>query len=902
MMKKRILIALCLSLAGLCQAQVTPVIPTNTTVVESYDMPGYFLVCTTSQGPVQLVLDGGQTPQGQWNIVAGNTGTAGTVSFSPVALPNHFMRHRSYVFYCDPAATDNLYLNDSTFTPVPGLADPTAVSFRSVNYTTMYLMHNTNNPMGLVLQTPAAGNEGAATFRFPNLHKGNAASPTPEDEETDVYHAIYLSWKSGDYADKHMIFFGTDFNDVNEATISNPLGTSVSGELDVNNFNPGMLEYETTYYWRVDEINAPSSPGTYHGQVWTFTVEPYYYKIPADRITATAISSAKGNDPNNTINESGLDPNTDEHSNGSGSWASSGTDTNDVWIRYDFDKPYKLHEMLVWNYNHTLLWRYGFKDVLIEYSEDGQTWTQNTSVTQFDRASGKPDYVYNTVVPFNGAVAKSVRITALSNWGTYKNSGLSEVRFIYIPVRARYPKPEADSEEVSVNANLGWRPGREAVSHNVYISTSEEAIENGSAPVHTVTANSYVPSLDVGQTYYWRVDEANNAETPSLWQGDIWSFVSQEYITIDDFEDYNDSAGYEIWSTWVDGYGVDENGSQMGHTSSPFAEKSIVEHGKQSAPIYYDNTTARANYSEVTRTFASNMNWTSNGADTLRLYYRGDAVTYSQPTPGVVAMSAEGSDIYGTTDQFRFVYKQLNGNGSIIARVDSIERANAWSKAGVMIRNSLDPDSAHATAILAANNTAQFERRTTKGGTTTTTDVTNLDNPYWMKITRTGSTFTAERSADGDNWVSFEADPITASTATITMGNTVYIGLVVTSHQPDVLAAATFSGLETIGNVTGNWTVEAIGDTDQADGTNTIDMLYVSLEDSTGKSAKVFAPANAVGAGDWMEWKIPYDQFTGVNMTKIKKITIGVGDTPTPLKGSGVIYIDNIGYGHSMTE
>jgi hypothetical protein len=534
-----------------------------------------------------------------------------------------------------------------------------------------------------------------------------ATDPSPEDTESDVSFKTSLGWTPGEFADTHNVFFGTDLNDVNNATVNNPLGVTVAQALDVNSYIPGALEYGVTYFWRVDEVNAPSKPGSYKGDVWSFTSEPYVYKLPADRITVTAISSAKGNDPINTINEAGLDPNTDEHSNGSGSWASSGTDTNDVWIRYDFDKAYKLQEMLVWNYNHTLLWRYGFKDVLIEYSEDGQTWTQNTSVTQFDRASGKPDYVYNTVVPFNGVSAKSVRITALSNWGTYKNSGLSEIRFIYLPVRARYPKPEADSNEVSINTTLSWRPGREAVSHNVYISTSEEAIENGSAPVHTVTVNSYVPSLNLGQAYYWRVDEANNSETPSLWQGDMWSFISQEYVTIDNFEDYNDSSGYEIWSTWIDGYGIDENGSQMGHTNAPFAEKTIKEQGRQSAPIYYDNTTAKANYSEVTRTFDSTMNWQVSGADTIRLYY------------------------HGVADQ-------------------------------------------------AAEN------------------------------------------------------------------------------------------------------------------------LYIALEDSTGKSAKVFAPADALGTTEWTEWVIPYSQFTGVNMTKIKKISIGVGDTPTPLKGSGVVYIDNIGYGHAI--
>ncbi|MBN1972059.1 MAG: LamG domain-containing protein, partial [Sedimentisphaerales bacterium] len=182
------------------------------------------------------------------------------------------------------------------------------------------------------------------------LLQGAASSPFPEDEETDVYSKTSLSWKSGQYiAEKggtHNVFIGTDFNDVNNATIAEPLGVSVAEGLDVNNFDPGTLEFNVTYYWRVDEVNAPSSPGSYKGQVWQFTVEPYALKLLAENITATAISSIKNNDPNDTINEKGLDPNhPDEHSNGVGMWLSDKTTAdNPVWITYEFDKLYKLHE------------------------------------------------------------------------------------------------------------------------------------------------------------------------------------------------------------------------------------------------------------------------------------------------------------------------------------------------------------------------------------------------------------------------------------------------------------------------------------------------------------------------------------------------------------------------------
>ena len=111
-MKKTMAIGLFLCLGGLLQAQI---IPTETTALESYDMPGFFLVCTTSSGAAELAQGGNQTDEGQWNIVEGLAGSG--VSFMPVALEDHYMRHRGFVCYCDAAATDNLYLNDATFVP-----------------------------------------------------------------------------------------------------------------------------------------------------------------------------------------------------------------------------------------------------------------------------------------------------------------------------------------------------------------------------------------------------------------------------------------------------------------------------------------------------------------------------------------------------------------------------------------------------------------------------------------------------------------------------------------------------------------------------------------------------------------------------------------------------------------
>ncbi|MEJ2648157.1 MAG: AbfB domain-containing protein [Sedimentisphaerales bacterium] len=626
-MKKVIVIVLFLCLAGLVQAQDI-VIPEDTTALESYDMPGYFLVSTGTNGDCLLVQDGDQTPEGLWNIVEGLAG-GDSVSFMPVPLEDHYMRHQNFILNCDPAATDDLFLNDASFIPVPGLADPKGISFESVNYAGRYILYsvNTDGSIAIRLDPVAAGEEGAATWKFPNSFPELASNPVPEDVAIDVPREPILSWKPGKYASAHNVFIGTDFNDVNDATLADPLSATLFEGLDVNNLSPGRLAYDTVYYWRVDEVNAPSSPGTWKGLVWSFTGEEYAPKIPASDITASASGSYGSYNPINTINEVGLDPNhMDLHSNGQPTmWLSNPGAPNSVWVRYDFDKVYKVHQMLVWNYNYPMLLKAGFKDVVVEYSLDGQSWTEVPDVPQFAQGTGSNGYKYNTVVDFDDAIVKSVRIKLLTNWGM-TISGLSEVRFTYIPVWARDPEPEDESVGFPWNTTLAWRPGREASQHNVYISTDEQAVIDGTVNPQTVSQASCGPlSLMLTTKYYWRVDEVNNSEAPSLWTGDVWSFTTSDYITIDNFEDYNNTQPYTVWDTWIDGLtDTTYGGSRMGNEYEPFCEEEIVYGGEQSAPLYYNVTSASK--SEVvanTSNLKIGSDWTKGSPETLVLWFYG---------------------------------------------------------------------------------------------------------------------------------------------------------------------------------------------------------------------------------------------------------------------------------------
>ncbi|GAH77950.1 unnamed protein product, partial [marine sediment metagenome] len=243
----------------------------------------------------------------------------------------------------------------------------------------------------------------------------------------------------------------------------------------------------------IDEVNAPPYEDTiFKGDVWQFTTEPIAYLIAGDEITASA-SSSKATDqgPENTINGSGLDAN-DMHSTVATDMWLSGDEPNGAWIEYELDKVYKLHEMWVWNHN-TLSEDdagYGLKDVTIEYSENGADYTTLGGTThEFAQAPlpSAPGYEHNTEVPF-GVAAKYVKITPNSNWGGTEKYGLSEVRFFRIPVRAREPNPADEATDVPLDVVLSWRAGREAGTHNLYLSTDEQAVTQGTISPSSIPA------------------------------------------------------------------------------------------------------------------------------------------------------------------------------------------------------------------------------------------------------------------------------------------------------------------------------------------------------------------------------------------------------------------------------
>ncbi|MGD2095520.1 MAG: hypothetical protein PVH77_10985, partial [Phycisphaerales bacterium] len=364
-----------------------------------------------------------------------------------------------------------------------------------------------------------------------------------------------------------------------------------------------------------------------------------------------------------------------------------------------------------------------------------------------------------------------------------------------------------------------------------------------------------------------------------------------------DFEDYNDYEPDRIFDAWIDGYGIATNGSTVGYSEPDFSagehfvEINIVHSGSQSMPYFYDNSVGN---SEAIMMLSSRHNWAEKGISSLSLWYKGNPEAFVEASEGTYTINASGADIWDTADEFRFIYKQLSGPGAISAKVESVEYTDPWAKAGVMIRQNLEPGSKFAAAYITPGNGCRFQGRFIIAGDATaddsiaTAEQTAITAPYWVKIERDDAdNFNGYYSSDGVNWVAMSWNP--QNTA---MSQDVYIGLAVTSHNANEICTAVFSDVQTTGTVSSQvWTQQAVG----ADmPSNEAAQVYVVLNDS----AVVYNDnPDASQIDEWTEWNIDLQEFAdqGIDLTNVTSIGIGFGDRDNPQPGgSGVVYFDDI--------
>ena len=181
------------------------------------------------------------------------------------------------------------------------------------------------------------------------------------------------------------------------------------------------------------------------------------------------------------------------------------------------------------------------------------------------------------------------------------------------------------------------------------------------------------------------------------------------------------------------------------------------------------------------------------------------AAGQSSFTNGTFTVTGSGADVWGTTDAFQYAYRPLSGDGTIVARVATIQNVNSWTKAGVMIRSAASPSAAQAFMLVAASpgKGAPFQRRTADGSVSVSTPGPLVTAPLWVKLVRTGDVITASQSADGVSWSVVGSD-------TFTMPVDVLVGLAVSSHVSGTPATATFDNVS-VTSAPGRWADADVG-------------------------------------------------------------------------------------------
>jgi len=462
---------------------------------------------------------------------------------------------------------------------------------------------------------------------------------------------------------------------------------------------------------------------------------------------------------------------------------------------------------------------------------------------------------------------------------------------------------------------LTWSAGDNAAQHDIYFGTDPGAVADADSSDTTGVyrgrrdPNSYTPpdTIEALQTYYWRIDEYNT--DASISQGRLWYFTVADYLVVEDFESYTEDLGNRVFQTWIDGWGYTQpppgnpgngTGATIGPDGSPWVERIIVSGGSQSMPFEYvnDGSTGKKLYSEVERTFSPPQDWTRQGVEALTLWFRGYPASVGSfsydPATGIYTLTAGGEDIWNDADQFHYVFKSLSGTGTIEAQVLSVDHTHAFAKAGVMIRETLDPNSTFAAVYVTPDNGCRFQARLVTGDDAVSdTDVTQLAHiraPHWVKLERGLSN--SFRAYDSNDPASEGWHPLAWNPQTVAMEMDVHIGLALTSHDAANMCVAKFSDVATTG--TGMWRSQDIGIT-----SNSTDQLYVAVEDSTGASNVVeHEDPNAVLLDTWQEWNIAMNALSDggrVNVQSVKKMYIGVGDRVVPTAGgTGLLYVDDI--------
>jgi hypothetical protein len=451
-----------------------------------------------------------------------------------------------------------------------------------------------------------------------------AYSPIPEDGALYPDTWVTLSWKPGDKAVSHDVYLGDNFSDVEQATPdSEVFRGNQAADFYIAGFPgfayPDGLVPGTTYYWRIDEVNDVDPNSPWIGPVWSFSIPPKtaYHPIPAD---------------------------------------GEGVADTTVSLRWTPGFGAKLHTVFL-----------------------GDDFDEVNNATVGVPAGG----AFYTPSSLEREKVYYWRVDEFDGFDTFKG----DVWTFTTPGAVGNPQPANGATDVGMATTLTWTAADNAASHEVYFGLDKDTVRSADtgSPEYKgpkgLGAESHDPGLlQLGTTYYWRVDEVYNGTTV---KGPVWSFTVGEYLLVEDFESYtdNDVDGEAIWQHWIDGFGVPGNGAQVGYLLPPYAEQRIIHGGDQSMPLLYFNEAGVTN-SEAALTLTAPRDWTVAGVGELSLWTHGDAANAADPlyvaisntagAPAVMAHDDPSAATNTTWRQWRILLQIFADQGINLTDVDKI--------------------------------------------------------------------------------------------------------------------------------------------------------------------------------------------------------------------------------------
>jgi hypothetical protein len=578
---------------------------------------------------------------------------------------------------------------------------------------------------------------------YPGFEWANTPSPYHKQKRVDPCDPnLGLVWVPGSSVSSQHLYFGTDYEAVRDATPgSDPCGVLKRDDLsaDANSYHLGAtLDYSTDYYWRVDGLGAE----TWKGLVWKFRtrseiVDPnlwLWYEFDEE-------SGEKVHDSSGRDYESRDDSASDQWDPNGGQWGGALWCDDDiglsvtnevlsnikngitvsVWLKEAYRSGYDnwvfdggrtgTHRVraavvaeggeVLWRAgndgNDTLRWDFG--DIDASRLEGWHHW-----------AFVKDEAAKTISIYFDGELADSnnqaeptlanvqngdFKIGAVTNHSAdligwiddfrlydYAKSA-KEVMELYRGgdlARAYRPQPFDGEPDVPRDlAEVSWRPGDYAVSHDVYFGTDLQAVTDANTSEHMdvyignqplADTNYAMPSeLELNQTYYWRIDEVNDSNVDSPWTGRVWSFRTANYIIIDDFEsyDFQDNPTNETWLDGVRSLPVPpwyeyKNGATVNLGASYADPADPVHRGKQSMIFDYDNSGWGGLvecYSEAERIFDSPQDWTEAEVKILTVFFYGDPNNDANATEQMYVAVNDG-DVNAVVEYGHYVDEDMN--------------------------------------------------------------------------------------------------------------------------------------------------------------------------------------------------------------------------------------------------